>query len=221
MAGKKNHTFLKFILLVLFVAIVGMGAWLGLSAKRVSDLYGEALETYQQMETHANQQDYGQALVDARTAATLTSQASEELGGIQWDIASYVPVLGSDVTTLRSIGSISGSLANDAVIPVLDAWDELSGSGVVVDGQLDIAQIQAKAGQFVQLAQTIKDAGEVVDTCKAQADALPASHFEALDGWTGSLRTTIDEADGLVDGLENVAGVIVNLSSTLSSLTGA
>lgn len=221
MAGKKNHTLLKLVLLLLLVAVIGMGGWLGLSFKHAESLLTEASASYDQIQLNAEKGDYAQALVDARTAATLTSQAADELDGVQWDLASKLPVLGVDVSTMRSISSIAGTLSDDAVIPVLDAWDELSGSGVLVDGQLDASQVQAKAGQVVQLAQEVSDAAAVVDTCREQADALQTSHFDEVNAWADELRSTIGSASEVVDSLASVADVVLGVSSAFSALTGA
>lgn len=220
MAAKKNHTLLKLVILLLLVAVIGMGGWLGLSFKRAEGLLSEASASYDQMQLNVEKNDYAQALVDARTAATLTSQAADELDGVQWDLASKLPVLGTDVATMRSISSIAGTLSDDAVIPVLDAWDELSGSGILVDGQLDGAQVQAKAGQVVQLAEEISAASAVVDTCKEQADALPTSHFDQVNGWADELRGKIDSADEVVDALASVANVVLGINSAISTFVG-
>lgn len=220
MAGKKNHTLLRLIVLLLLLAVIGMGGWLGLSFKRAEGLLAEASASYDQVQQSVEKNDYAQALVDARTAATLTSQAAEELDGVQWDMASRLPVLGTDVTAMRSISTIAGTLSDDAVIPVLDAWDELSGSGVVVDGQLDATQVQAKATQFVQLAQKISDAEAVVSACKERADALPTSHFDEINAWANELRGSIDSADEVVGTLAGVANVVLGINSAFSSLTG-
>ena len=221
MAGKKSHTLLKLVLLLLLVAVIGMCGWLGLSFKHAESLLTEASASYDQIKLNAEKGDYAQALVDARTAATLTSQAADELDGVQWDLASKLPVLGVDVSTMRSISSIAGTLSDDAVIPVLDAWDELSGSGVLVDGQLDASQVQAKAGQVVQLAQEVSDAAAVVDTCREQADALQTSHFDEVNAWADELRSTIGSASEVVDSLASVADVVLGVSSAFSALTGA
>ncbi len=221
MSGKRNHTLLKLVILLLLVAVLGMSGWLGLSFKRAEGLLVEASASYDQMQLNVEKNDYAQALVDARTAATLTSQAADELDGMQWDIAARLPVLGTDVSAMRSISAIAGTLSDDAVIPVLDAWDELSGSGVVVDGQLDATQVQAKAGQVVQLAQEISDAEAVVQTCKEQADALPVSHFGEINSWADGLRSTIDSADEFVGTLASIANVVLGINSAFSTFTGA
>lgn len=221
MAGKRNHTLLKLIVLLLLVVVLGMGGWLGLSFKHAEGLLAEASASYDQMQLNVEKNDYAQALVDARTAATLTSQAADELDGVQWDLAAKLPVLGTDVSAMRSISAIAGTLSDDAVIPVLDAWDELSGSGVVVDGQLDAAQVQAKAGQVVQLAQEISDAEEVVQTCKERADALPVSHFGEINSWADELRGTIDSADEFVGTFASIADVVLGINSAFSTFTGA
>lgn len=218
---KKRFGFVRLVLLVLVVALIGFGAWLGLSAKRVSELFDGAMSSYDSMGANIEAQDYATALADARTAASLTSQAAIELQGTQWDIAARIPVLGTDVSTMRSIGSISGSLADDAVLPVLDGWDELVQDGVIEDGVIDLNKIPTKFEQLASLAATLQTAGTVIDDCNAQAQALPTSHFGTLNEWTAQLRETLDSANTTFDQFEGAIDLVVGVSSALSSLGGS
>lgn len=218
---KKRHTLLKLFVVLVLAALVGFGAWLGLSAKRVSELFGQAMTSYDELQVKIEAQDYDAALTAAREAASYTSQASTELAGKQWDIAANIPVIGADVNTVRSIGTISGKLADDAVLPVLDSWDQLANDGLIDNGKLDLGKVPEKLTQVVDLAKTLQEANSVVDTCSAQANALPESHFDAVNEWTGELRGTVASIDTTVDKFSGVVNLVVGMSDTISSLTNA
>ena len=217
---RKGHPILRTIFVLLLVAVIGLGGWIGFSVKRISDLLGQASTAYEKVQSSVEAEDYDNALVYARTAASLTSQVSSELDGVQWDIASYIPVLGGDVSTVRSVGRISGTLADDAVLPALDSWDKLVGEDVLTNGELDANKVVGKIEQFGDLALTLQNAGKVVDECSVEADALPESHFDAVNGWVAQLRETIASVDGIFDDFGVVIDLVANLTTTLSSLSG-
>ena len=217
---RKGHPILRTIFVLLLVAVIGLGGWIGFSVKRISDLLGQASTAYEKVQSSVEAEDYDNALVYARTAASLTSQVSSELDGVQWDIASYIPVLGGDVSTVRSVGRISGTLADDAVLPALDSWDKLVGEDVLTNGELDTNKVVGKIEQFGDLALTLQNAGKVVDECSVEADALPESHFDAVNGWVAQLRETIASVDGIFDDFGVVIDLVANLTTTLSSLSG-
>lgn len=218
--SKRGHGFLKLVFTLLLAAIVGFGAWFGLSVKRVGDLFGQAATAYEQIKSSVEAQDYDAALTYARTAATLTSQASAELDGVQWDIASQVPVLGTDVATMRSIGTISGTLADDAVVPVLDSWDELAADGIVTGQNVDMGKVSQKMEQLVALAKTLQEAGAVVSDCSSKADALPTSRFEAVNGWTEQLRGAVSSAKTVFEQFGGIVDLVVGVSDMFGSLAG-
>ena len=217
---KRGHKVLRFLIVALLAAVVAFGAWFGLSFKRVGDLFGQAANAYEQVRSSVEASDYDSALTYARTAATLTSQASDELGGLQWDIASKVPVLGTDVATLRSIGTISGTLADDAVVPVLDSWDDLASDGVVTGESIDMGKVSQKMEQLVSLAKTLQEAGAVVSDCSRQADALPTSRFDAINGWTGQLREAVSSAKTVFDQFGGIVDLVVGVSDMFGSMAG-
>lgn len=215
---RKGHPILRTIFVLLLVAVLGLGGWIGLSVKRISDLLGQASTAYEKVQSSVETEDYDNALVYARTAASLTSQVSSELDGVQWDIASHIPVVGEDVSTMRSVGKISGTLADDAVLPALDSWDKLVGEDVLTNGELDANKVVGKIEQFGDLALMLQNAGKVVDECSVEADALPESHFDAVNGWVAQLRETIASVDGIFDDFGVVIDLVANLTTTLSSL---
>lgn len=207
------------LLAIVVVVVIAFGAWIGLSARRVGELFGQTSSALEATQERIDAQDYRAAMVSARDAAAYTNEASKELSGVQWEIASKLPIIGVDAGIMRSIGSISGTLSNEAIIPVLDGWDKLVADGIIVDDQVDLSKIGDKVDQFVELAQTLQEADEAVNVCSTDANALPASHFEQLNEWVGQLKTTVASVDEVLDQLVGLANLVTGASSLFSSFT--
>lgn len=218
---KKRHTLLKIVIVLLLAVVVGFGVWLGTSAKKVADLLSQATIFSEQVQAKIDEKDYDAALAAARKAAGYTSQASVELNGTQWDIAARIPVLGDDVETVRSIGSISGNLADNAVLPVLDSWEQLASDGIISDGSIELSKVPEKFSQLVELAKTLQESSLVVDDCSARANALPASHFNQINEWTAELKKSVESADATFDEFGGVIDLVVNVSNALSTLSNS
>lgn len=216
--GKMLRKVLVACLVLVLVVTIGLCAWVGISARHVGTLFGQMSSSLDTTQQRIQAQDYSAAMASAREAAAYASEASDELAGMQWEIASKVPIIGVDADVMRSIGSIAGSLSNDAIVPVLDGWDTLVKDGIIVDNQIDVNAIGGKIDQFVTLAQTLKDANVAVDECSTRANAMPASHFEQLNVWTGQLKTTIASVDEVLDQLVGMANLVTGASSIISSL---
>lgn len=214
-------TVITVLLVVVLAAVIGYGAWLGLSARRVGALLEQTNAAYELVQADIEREDYTTALVDIRTVAGCATELSAELDGLQWEIASKLPVVGTDVEVARTTGHVSGTLSSDAVLPVLDAWDELMGSGVIEDGVIDADAISNKLSQVSALVTSLETAGTVIDECSAEMKDLPTSHFEQLNAFASELRGAISSADEAMEGIEATIGIYRDLSSIVSGLFGS
>lgn len=209
------------LLAIVLVVVLAFGAWIGLSAQRAGGLFEQTSNALVALQEHVEAKDYQAAMVSAREAAAYTSEASEELSGVQWDIASRLPALGVDAGVMRSIGSISGKLSNEAIIPVLDGWDALAADGIIVNDQIDFSKIGDKIDQVVALAESLQKADGVVDACSAEANALPASHFDKLNDWVGQVKGAVATVDETLDQLVGVANLVTGASSLFTTFATA
>ena len=216
--GRPKRRVLPMILALLLVAVVAYGAWFGLSVQRVRTLIGDAQQSYAAMQKDIEAQDYDAALKDARAAATTAGQLESELDGVQWDVAAVLPVLGTDVSVARTLGDVSASFSNDAVIPVLDAWDTLMASGVITDGSFNVQALGAKADQLSSLVHALEDAGAVSSTCINNLDNLPTAHFDELNQAAEKLRSAVSSADEALDSMSGALTVAAGISDLVSGL---
>lgn len=214
-------TVITLILVLVLAVVIGFGAWLGLSARRVGVLLEQTSNAYELVQADIEREDYTTALADTRTVAGCANELSAELDGLQWEIASKLPVLGTDVEVARTTGKVSGTLSSDAVLPVLDAWDELMGSGIIENGVVDTNAISDKMSQVSTLVTSLETAGTVIDECSGRMEGLPTSHFEQLNAFATELRGAISSADEAMEGIEATIGLYRDLSSIVSGLFGS
>lgn len=204
---------------LLFAAIVAYGGVMAYSVHRVNALFSDAKAAYAQMKTNLEAQEYTDALENARSAATLTEEASAQMEGWQWDVAAVLPVIGTDVQAARSLGNISNDLSQGAVIPVLDSWDSLASSEVIVNGQVNLLKIPAAIAQVKNLVQALSSASETVDDCKERMAGVPESHFDTLNESAATLSEAINSADEALVKFDEVSQAFEDLSSMLSGDT--
>lgn len=214
--GSAITTVLGVLLGLALAALLGFGVYLHQSMQNVSELFGKASVALSSVQSSVEAQDYSAAMAAAREAANYAHEASVKLNGVEWTIASKIPVFGADADIVRSAGSITGRLADEAILPVLDSWDVLVANGVIVNGQVDMSQVSTKLDQVVSLAETVKSASAVVESCKVQADTLPTSHFETLNTWVAQLKSTVASVDKTLDELEAIANIVTSASNMLS-----
>lgn len=219
--SKSKHTVRNVILVCLalvLVVVIGFGIWLGTSVKRVDDLLDQANDSYVSMQQSIEDQDYASAVEDAREAAATTVALQEELSGTQWDVAAHLPIAGQDVSVARTSADVSSHFASDAVVPILDAWDELSADGLTEDGKVDLGKIGDKIGQLTALVHTLQDAGAVVEDCSAQLDGLPTPHSERINTYVDSLRSALAKTQKTMDSLEDVLSFYTNIESFVNGI---
>ena len=106
------------------------------------------------------------------------------------------------------------------MVPVLDSWDDLASDGVVTGESIDMGKVSQKMEQLVSLAKTLQEAGAVVSDCSRQADALPTSRFDAINGWTGQLREAVSSAKTVFDQFGGIVDLVVGVSDMFGSMAG-
>ena len=215
----KSHILLK-LLVLLLVVLAAYGAWLYLSAQKVRGLMTQAEHAYASMGESMEAKDYQQALATARDAADIAEQVNDELGGAQWEIATHIPVLGVEVQTARSLGSISTAFANEGAVPVLDAWEELMADGVIADGKFDIDHLSDKIDQVKQLMDALERADAVTEACAEELDCLPTSRFDEINEWKDRLESALASVDESLEGITEAINYINGFGELISGLMG-
>ncbi len=210
-------TIFVILLLIVLVAVLSFGGWLAVSAHRVNELLVQSTASYDAMKESIAAEDYSKAVTYAREVAASSNAMQEELHGTQWDIAVKMPVAGTDVHVARTSAKVSSHLANDAVLPVLDAWDDLRAE--LPEGEeLDLSKLGEKISQLTALVYTLEDASAVVDECAEQMKGLPAAHSEELNKYVDDLNSAIANAQESMDKMEEALNFYTSLESVVNGI---
>ena len=194
------------VTLVAFVALFGAGAFL---------FYRSAMNVKTQAAAMASQVGTLQTQIlsgstdDAQ--ATVTSMAAEarsmqdETSGFLWNLASVLPVYGSDISKVRSLASTANDLSENALVPLASQLSGMSLSSVMgEDGTIDVASLS-------NLASALTDVAPVVARSAATVDDLGSAQLEQIDTPLQEVKGKLDQLNVAVSGAAAVAPLLPSL----------
>ncbi|MEE0027819.1 MAG: hypothetical protein U0J70_09520 [Atopobiaceae bacterium] len=176
---------LVFALLVVYAAV------LGISAYRISGWAKQTLDSYETFESTFESGDYEKARAAIGDVTQSVNQISNEAHAWYWHLATNVPYFGEDVTCAQMLSGIASNLGNNALLPVLNG---------VESAQNDLSKIS-------EVVEALTEARNVVSSCRKDFEALPPSHFEALNSLASRLQQAVVNADDVLNQLSVVLDV--------------
>ena len=178
------------------------------SVNRAMNSYGQARESFQLAKESVEKWDFASAYASTRKALDSLSELSDNLAEPQWDIAAFLPILGSDVRTARELAAINGKLVDEAVLPILDQLESQANAGLLVDaiGALTGSDrgTQALSGRIEELKNKVDQSTSVVYECEDRLSTLPDSHFDQLDEAVNTCREAVTTAAALLRTCEKI-----------------
>ena len=177
----------------------------GLKAKasNVSDLLNETLAAFKGL-------DFAGAGELASKTSAAVSDLRSQMQGPLWGAAEWVPVLGQDVKTARTLVDVLASLVDGALVPVSQALSTVELDKLVVaDGsdriQFDVAAIQA-------VADAVRQAVPVLDEAASTVGGMGETHIaqltEAVDMAKEKIAPLAGELDEVGELLEVLPGLL-------------
>lgn len=196
------------VLVVLLVCIAAGGALLYRSARSVK---ADASTAVQQLSTFKDQIKEGDSAGAQQTAKQMAEVAARmqgETASPLWAVASYIPVYGSDIASVRTLATVFNDLSTQALVPMTDSLAATSFSKIMgTEGTIDVASLQA-------LAQTVSDVAPAITSAAQTVDALPAAHLDQVGTPLEKVRTMLDE-------LSDAATLAGDVAPALPSMLGA
>lgn len=213
-ARRRSHVVRNVVLAVLGVLVV-LGAVGGFCAWR---FYQQAMDVRDHelaaVEAVSGLQDISQ-LRDADTmnaaigqAQTHASAAKEITDGTLWRVASYVPVLGDDVTTVRGMVDVVDGLVGETLPSLAGTVQTLMDSGLSGEGegQLNLQPIVDAQSGFAQANELVQQQADTINALPQPHIGMVRSAYEQGKEQINKVADMLDQVSGMVQAMPKLLG---------------
>lgn len=213
-SARGAHTTRNILLLVLGVFVV-LGAVGGFCAWR---FYQQAMDVRDHelaaVEAVSGLQDVSQ-LRDADTmnaaieqAQVHASAAKEIADGVLWRVASYVPVLGDDVTTVRGMVNVVDGLVGETLPSLATTVQTLMNSGLSSggEGQLNLQPIVDAQEGFAQANELVQQQADTINALPQPHIGVVRSAYEQGKEQINKVADMLDQVSGMVQAMPKLLG---------------
>ena len=190
--GKKVGLVIGIVLAVLLVVGGTCGVLMYRSAMSVK---AQAQEIMDQVDPLKEALKSGDATaLDSSVGTVQENMASinAEVHGPLWTLASFLPVVGEDVQSVRSLGEAGQALVDEVLVPIANDVSGTGVSGLFKDGVVNVGLVQTISGTVSSSLPTIESS---LDTIAS----LPEAHIPQLAEVLDRVQGPAEQAQGLVD----------------------
>lgn len=203
------------ILLLVFGVLVVLGAVGGFCAWR---FYQQAMDVRDHelaaVEAVSGLQDVSQ-LRDADTmnaaieqAQVHASAAKEIADGALWRVASYVPVLGDDVTAVRGMVDVVDGMVGETLPSLASTVQTLMNSGLSGggEGQLNLQPIVDAQEGFAQANELVQQQADTINALPQPHVGVVRSAYEQGKEQINKVADMLDQVNGMVQAMPKLLG---------------
>lgn len=190
-------------IVVAFVLVVGgvVGVMLYRSAMTVKASASTLMAQVDPLKESIKSGDEAALRDSVSTIVAETDTIKREVSTPLWSVASFIPVVGEDVNSVRTLGNVAYDLVNDALVPITNDLAGVSLSSLFQDGVVNVGLIQTISDSVSNSLPTIKSA---VDTISG----LPEAHIPQLREVLDRVQGPVSEAGGMIDQVEPALKVL-------------
>lgn len=213
-SARGAHTTRNILLLVLGVLVV-LGAVGGFCAWR---FYQQAMDVRDHelaaVEAVSGLQDVSQ-LRDADTmnaaieqAQVHASAAKEIADGALWRVASYVPVLGDDVTAVRGMVDVVDGMVGETLPSLASTVQTLMNSGLSGggEGQLNLQPIVDAQDGFAKVNELVQQQADAINALPQPHVGVVRSAYEQGKEQINKVADMLDQVSGMVQAMPKLLG---------------
>ena len=213
-SARGAHTTRNILLLVLGVLVV-LGAVGGFCAWR---FYQQAMDVRDHelaaVEAVSGLQDVSQ-LRDADTmnaaieqAQVHASAAKEIADGALWRVASYVPVLGDDVTAVRGMVDVVDGMVGETLPSLASTVQTLMNSGLSGggEGQLNLQPIVDAQDGFSKVNELVQQQADTINALPQPHIGMVRSAYEQGKEQINKVADMLDQVNGMVQAMPKLLG---------------
>lgn len=184
------------VLLIALIAAAGVCGYTLLSQAR--EVKSQAKEVVALVETMPDAILSGNTDSLSATAdrvVTLSDEIEATVHGTLWDMATYIPVYGTDVKSAQTLSDTLSLLANDALKPLADSLQGVSLSGLFSNKRINIEKLTALTDALTPIIPVIENAADTVED-------LPEAHVAQVRDYITKVREPLSAIDGILEDAE-------------------
>ena len=190
--GKKVGIVVGIVLAVLLVVGGTCGVLMYRSAMSVK---AQAQEIMDQVDPLKEALKSGDATaLDSSVGTVQENMASinAEVHGPLWTLASFLPVVGEDVQSVRSLGEAGQALVDEVLVPIANDVSGTGVSGLFKDGVVNVGLVQT-------ISETVSSSLPTIESSLGTIASLPEAHIPQLAEVLDRVQGPAEQAQGLVD----------------------
>ena len=189
--GKKVGIVVGIVLAVLLVVGGTCGVLMYRSAMSVK---AQAQEIMDQVDPLKEALKSGDATaLDSSVGTVQENMASinAEVHGPLWTLASFLPVVGEDVQSVRSLGEAGQALVDEVLVPIANDVSGTGVSGLFKDGVVNVGLVQT-------ISETVSSSLPTIESSLDTIASLPEAHIPQLAEVLDRVQGPAEQAQGLV-----------------------
>ena len=193
---KKSHVpVVVAVIFVILLALAGVAGFFGYrmlgEAREVKDQAKEVVTLVESMPDAILAGDT--TSLDATTSriVTLADQINSTVHGKLWNLATYIPVYGTDIQSAQTMGDTLVDLANNALVPLAESLHGVSLSGLFSNKRINVEKLTAMTNAVSQVSPVIQDAA-------ATMEALPEAHVRQVGEYINKVREPLSEISAIL-----------------------
>ncbi len=189
------------VVVVLVVAVGASGALLMRSAMSVRDRAQTALSLATSVRTKVTSGDFTALPEDAGQLDSLCADIAGEVNGPLWQVASFLPVVGGDVSAARTLVNALADVSSEALVPMASELAQATPGKLFSDGTINVSALQA-------LVDSLVSKREVFDRANEQVQSIGDTHIGQVTELVDTARDGFSMLSGAVDMSEKLSPVL-------------
>ena len=186
--------------------VAGFTAWQALQVRESLDVVAVDLSRAADQVTEQDTDGASASIDSARAAA---ADAERHSSGPVWAVASRLPLIGDDVTAVRTVASVSSSLTSGALPELVTALDGFGPESLQPrDGRIRIRPI-------VEVAPRLSAGAEEIDAAHRRVEGLET------DGLLGAIATPVRDLEDKLARAASLSGTAATAAEVLPPMLGS
>lgn len=200
-SGRTVGIVIGVVLAVLLVAVGTCGVFLYRSAMSVKDSASVIMAQASTLKDSLKNGDESGLTTSLNAIVSNVNDINAEVSSPLWTAATLIPVIGEDVRSVQTLGTVASDLVNDALVPVATSLSGTGLSSLLQDGSVNVELIRT-------VSSSVSDAIPVIQSSVDTISSLPEAHIPQLRDVLEQVQGPVSEAQGLVGQIEPILNLL-------------